>query len=79
VAAWIDDYNTSRRHSAAQMMSPVTYETHTARQKASDRPAEAATPPPSADIPHNPALQPQRHRAPQHDNRKITYREVPTV
>ena len=26
VAAWIEDYNTSRRHSACQMMSPVDYE-----------------------------------------------------
>jgi transposase InsO family protein len=26
VAAWIEDYNTSRRHSACQMMPPVTYE-----------------------------------------------------
>jgi putative transposase len=26
VAAWIEDYNTCRRHSACQMMSPVTYE-----------------------------------------------------
>jgi transposase InsO family protein len=26
VAAWIKDYNTNRRHSACQMMSPVTYE-----------------------------------------------------
>jgi len=26
VAAWIEDYNTSRRHSACQMMSPVNYE-----------------------------------------------------
>jgi putative transposase len=26
VAAWIEDYNTRRRHSACQMMSPVTYE-----------------------------------------------------
>ena len=25
VAAWIEDYNTCRRHSACQMMSPVTY------------------------------------------------------
>jgi putative transposase len=25
-AAWIEDYNTSRRHSACQMMSPVDYE-----------------------------------------------------
>ena len=26
VAAWIEDYNTNRRHSACQMMSPVDYE-----------------------------------------------------
>ena len=26
VAAWIEDYNTNRRHSACQMMSPVNYE-----------------------------------------------------
>ena len=26
VAAWIKDYNTTRRHSACQMMPPVTYE-----------------------------------------------------
>ena len=26
VAAWIEDYNTRRRHSACQMMPPVTYE-----------------------------------------------------
>ena len=26
VAAWIEDYNTCRRHSACQMMSPVDYE-----------------------------------------------------
>jgi transposase InsO family protein len=26
VAAWIEDYNTHRRHSACQMMSPVNYE-----------------------------------------------------
>jgi len=26
VAAWIEDYNTRRRHSALQMMSPVDYE-----------------------------------------------------
>jgi len=26
VAAWIEDYNTSRRHSACQMMTPVDYE-----------------------------------------------------
>src|SRR4029450_8487369 len=26
VAAWIEDYNTRRRHSACQMMSPASYE-----------------------------------------------------
>jgi transposase InsO family protein len=26
VAPWIEDYNTHRRHSACQMMPPVTYE-----------------------------------------------------
>ena len=26
VPAWIDDYNTRRRHSALRMMSPVNYE-----------------------------------------------------
>jgi transposase InsO family protein len=26
VAAWIDDYNRHRRHSALRMMSPVDYE-----------------------------------------------------
>jgi transposase InsO family protein len=26
VAAWIDDYNRQRRHSALNMMSPVDYE-----------------------------------------------------
>ena len=26
VAAWIEDYNTARRHSALRMMSPVAYE-----------------------------------------------------
>ena len=26
VAAWIEDYNHDRRHSALQMMSPVDYE-----------------------------------------------------
>jgi putative transposase len=26
VAAWIEDYNTVRRHSALRMMSPVSYE-----------------------------------------------------
>jgi putative transposase len=25
-AAWIEDYNTCRRHSACQMMPPVSYE-----------------------------------------------------
>jgi len=26
VAAWIEDYNTNRRHSACQMMTPADYE-----------------------------------------------------
>jgi putative transposase len=26
VAAWIEDYNTTRRHSALRMMSPLAYE-----------------------------------------------------
>ena len=26
VSAWIDDYNTQRRHSALRMMPPVSYE-----------------------------------------------------
>ncbi len=26
VSAWIEDYNTQRRHSALGMMSPVSYE-----------------------------------------------------
>ena len=26
VAAWIEDYNTTRRHSACQMMPPVIFE-----------------------------------------------------
>jgi transposase InsO family protein len=26
VAAWIEDHNTRRRHSACQMMPPITYE-----------------------------------------------------
>jgi transposase InsO family protein len=26
VSAWIEDYNTNRRHSACQMMSPLRYE-----------------------------------------------------
>jgi len=26
VSAWIEDYNTNRRHSACQMMSPIRYE-----------------------------------------------------
>jgi putative transposase len=30
VAAWIDDYNRERRHSACQMMSPINYELATA-------------------------------------------------
>jgi putative transposase len=34
VAAWIEDYNTRRRHSACQMMSPVDYERALAAGKA---------------------------------------------
>ena len=26
MSAWIEDYNTNRRHPACQMMSPVRYE-----------------------------------------------------
>ena len=35
VAAWIEEYNTVRRHSTNQMLSPVDYE----RRQAADRPA----------------------------------------
>jgi transposase InsO family protein len=34
VAAWIEDYNTRRRHSACQMMSPVAYEQALAARQA---------------------------------------------
>jgi putative transposase len=34
VSAWIEDYNTNRRHSACQMMSPVNYEKALAARKA---------------------------------------------
>ncbi len=34
VGAWIDDYNTSRRHSACQMMSPAGYEQMLAAKEA---------------------------------------------
>ena len=34
VAAWIEDYNTVRRHSALGMMSPVAYEQALAAGKA---------------------------------------------
>jgi putative transposase len=34
VAAWIDDYNRHRRHSALRMMSPVAYEQALAAGKA---------------------------------------------
>jgi putative transposase len=33
VAAWIDDYNRERRHSACQMMSPINYELATTGQE----------------------------------------------
>ena len=41
VAAWIDDYNTVRRHSTANMMSPVDYERHQAGQRTDQRQADA--------------------------------------
>lgn len=64
VAAWIDDYNTTRRHSAAQMMSPIAYEARMARRQttAQERTAEAAAPPPSfpgAAHDPGPSLRPQ--------------------
>jgi transposase InsO family protein len=34
VSAWIEDYNTRRRHSACQMMSPIDYEKVLAAGKA---------------------------------------------
>jgi len=34
VAAWIDEYNTTRRHSAIGMVSPVAFEAARQRQKA---------------------------------------------
>ena len=34
VAAWIEDYNTTRRHSALGMLSPVAYEQALAAGKA---------------------------------------------
>jgi putative transposase len=34
VAAWIEDYNHNRRHSACQMMSPVAYERMLAAKEA---------------------------------------------
>jgi putative transposase len=34
VAAWIEDYNTVRRHSALGMMSPIVYEQALAEQEA---------------------------------------------
>jgi transposase InsO family protein len=34
VAAWIEDYNHNRRHSACQMMSPVAYEQMLAAKEA---------------------------------------------
>jgi putative transposase len=34
VSAWIEDYNTNRRHPACQMMSPIRYEQALAAGKA---------------------------------------------
>jgi putative transposase len=34
VAAWIEDYNTTRRHSSCQKMPPVAYEQLLARKEA---------------------------------------------
>ena len=33
VAAWLDEYNTVRRHSTDQMLSPVDYERTQAQQR----------------------------------------------
>ena len=41
VAAWIDDYNRDRRHSALGMLSPIGYE-HTLRATADPEPGQAA-------------------------------------
>jgi putative transposase len=41
VAAWIDDYNRDRRHSAVGMISPIDYE-QTLRAQASSEPDQAA-------------------------------------
>jgi putative transposase len=38
VAAWIDEYNTERRHSTNGMLSPVDYEHAHAAQSAADKP-----------------------------------------
>jgi transposase InsO family protein len=42
VASWIDDYNTIRRHSTANMMSPVDYERARAQQRAEQRRADTS-------------------------------------
>ena len=34
VAAWIEDYNTTRRHSSLGMLSPIAYERALAARKA---------------------------------------------
>jgi transposase InsO family protein len=34
VAAWIEEYNTTRLHSTAGMLPPVVYEAHTRREAA---------------------------------------------
>ena len=41
VAAWIEEYNHDRRHSALGMLSPVAYELHLAQQPG-DGPKAAA-------------------------------------
>lgn len=42
VAAWIDDYNTARRHSTNGMLSPVDYEHARAAANRTDNPGAAA-------------------------------------